>query len=310
VCVVFIVLQYFEVKDLGEAKFFLGQSIERDEAGIRVSQAQYVKTLLQRFDMDQSNPVSTPMEKGKLLGKETGKVLKEEDSRKGLYQEIVGSLLYLSVHTRPDLSYSLGVLSRFMQNPTDVHFCAAKRILRYLKGTVQLGLNFPSRGGKQGVQMYTDADFGGDLDKRRSTSGMIACMNGGAVLWGSKLQAVVATSTAEAEYIAGAYAAKEALWLRKVLGDIYGTVSMVDMYCDNQSALHLMTQHTAGVSGRTKHVDMQYHFVRDRIERGELRARFVPTDGQLADMFTKALPGPALGKGINKIMCLCSAQQA
>jgi hypothetical protein len=100
--------------------------------------------------------------------------------------------------------------------------------------------------------VYTDADFGGDVDKRRSTSGLIACLNGGAVLWVSKLQSVVATSTAEAEYIAGAYAAKEALWLRKILGDIYGEVYPVVMYCDNQSALHLMTQHTAGVSGRTK----------------------------------------------------------
>jgi hypothetical protein len=297
-----VLAKRFEVKDLGAAKFFLGQEIMRHKEGIRVSQGQYVKTLLRRFDMEECKPVSTPMEKGKMLGKETGVLLKDEDPKKVLYQEIVGSLLYLSVHSRPDLSFALGVLNRYMQNPTDLHSIAAKRLLRYLKGTIDMGLNFPSDNGQQGVRVYTDADFGGELDKRRSTSGMIACLHGGAVLWGSKLQSVVATSTAEAEYIAAAYAAKEALWLRKVLSDVYGHVSPIVLHCDNQSALHLMTQHTAGVSGRTKHVDVQYHFVRDRFQRGELGVQFVATDEQLADMFTKALSGPALGIAMAKFM--------
>jgi transposase InsO family protein len=305
-----ILAKHFEVKDLGEAKFFLGQEIKRSKGAIQVSQGQYVKTLLQRFGMEECKAVSTPMEKGKMLGKETGVIIDDDDPNKVLYQEIVGSLLYLSVHSRPDLAFALGVLSRFMQNPTDMHFIAAKRLLRYLKGTVDMGLNFPGRNGQQGVRVYTDADFGGDLDKRRSTSGLIACLHGGAVLWGSKLQPVVATSTAEAEYIAAAHAAKEALWLRKILSDIDGKVSRVVLHCDNQSTLHLMTQHTAGVSGRTKHVDTQYHFVRDRFQRGELGVAFVATDEQLADMFTKALPGPALGKAIAQFMCTGSSHQA
>jgi transposase InsO family protein len=296
--------KHFEIKDMGEAKFFLGQEIRRDERGIFVSQTQYAKNVLQRFEMWNCKPIATPMSLGIKLDKGSGDVLKDGDKRKDQYGEIVGSLLYLSVHTRPDLAHALGVLSRFMQQPTDMHFMAAKRVLRYLKGTCHFGLMFQCHvdAKAKGVLTYVDADLGGDLDRRRSTSGVVITMNGCAVMWGSKLQSIVATSTAEAEYIAGAMAVKDALWVRKILGDLYGAVVCMKMCCDNQSAIHLMTQHTAGVSGRTKHVDLQYHFVRDRYQRGDIDVTYVSTGEQLADMFTKPLPGPVFEKAIQRVM--------
>jgi ABC-type taurine transport system substrate-binding protein len=138
--------------------------------------------------------------------------------------------------------------------------------------------------------------------RRRSTSGVVITMNGCAVMRGSRLQSIVATSAAEAEYIAGAMAVKDALWVRKILGDLYGKVVCMKMCCDNQSAIHLMTQHTAGVSGRTKHVDLQYHFVRHRYQRGDIDVTYVSTGEQLADMFTKPLPGSVFEKAVQRVM--------
>jgi hypothetical protein len=231
--------------------------------------------------------------------------------------------LYLASHTRPDIAYTVGVLSRFMSQPTDQHLKAAKRVLRYFRGTYNQGILYPCKIAvrNQGVQTYTEADFrevgigrepalklfsdadlGGDFDKRRSTSGMVVTLHGRAVLWSAKLQTVVATSTAEAEYISASMAVKDALWVRKLLSEIWGHVVPMPLLCDNQSALQMMTQHTSGCSGRTKHIDLKYHFIRDRYHRGEISVLFVSTSEQLADMFTKALPGTAFGKAVDALM--------
>jgi hypothetical protein len=191
-----------------------------------------------------------------------------------------------------------------MQQPTDIQFMSAQRVLRYLKGIYHFGLLFQCHvhAKAKGVRTYVDADLGGVLDRRRSTSGAVITMNGCAVLWGSKLHSIGATSTAEAEYIAGAMAVKDALWVRKILRELYGKVVCMKMCCDNQSAIHLMTQHTAGDSGRTKRVDLQYHCVRDRYQRGDIDVIYSPTGEQLADMFTKPLPAPTFEKAIQRVM--------
>jgi hypothetical protein len=150
--------------------------------------------------------------------------------------------------------------------------------------------------------MYTDADFAADVDKRRSTTGAVMLMQHAAVMWLSKLQSIVATSTAEAEYIAAAMATKDGLWVRKLLGEIYGKVSPLNLMVDNQSAVVLISQHTAGQSGRTKHIDVQYHFVRDRFQRGDVSVTFVPTGDQHADIFTKQLAGPEFRKHRSIVM--------
>jgi hypothetical protein len=161
--------RHFEIKDLGEAKFFLGQEIQRRKEGIFVAQEQYTKDLLVRFGFWEGKPKKTPIELGLNLQRDEGKEWPEGDPRKTLYMEMVGSLLYLIVHTRPDIAHAVGVLSRYMSYPPEEHMHAAKRVLRYLRGTLSHGILFPS--GKQGVrgdsrwdqcEVYADADWGGD----------------------------------------------------------------------------------------------------------------------------------------------------
>jgi hypothetical protein len=220
------------------------------------------------------------------------------------YMEVLGSLMYLACDTRPDLCQSVSMLARFMAQPTDRHWQAAKRVLRYLKGTSDRCLTYVSTP-KQGVPSivaYADANFAADADKRRSTTGAVVTPNGRAVLWLSKLQSVVATSTAEAEFIAAAVATKESLWVRKMLSEITGTVQPIDLRVDNQSAIQLTKEHTAGRSGRTKHVDVHFQFIKDRFQQGDLKVDFVKTEEQMADMLTKQLPGPAFKKAVAQIM--------
>jgi hypothetical protein len=150
--------------------------------------------------------------------------------------------------------------------------------------------------------MCLDADFAADVDKHRSTTGAVMMMQGAAVSWTSKLKSIVATSTAEAEFIAAAMASKEGLWVRKMLGDFYGKVSPLMLRVDNQPAIVLLTEYTTGQSGRTKHIDVQFHLVRDRYQHGDFAIKFVSTEDQRADIFTKQLPGPAFRKHRSIIM--------
>jgi hypothetical protein len=294
----------FEIKDMGTASYFLGMMITRHaDGGYSLDQPKYVHDMLHRFQMADCKPVSTPIPVGLKLSRYDGELLPPDHQ----YQALVGSLIYLAVNTRPDISHAVGILSRFMAFPTTSHWEAAKHVLRYLKGTFALGLRFhgPASTENPGVyawEMYTDADFAADVDKRKSTTGAVMMMQGAAVSWTSKLQSVVATSTAEAEYIAAATGSKEGLWARKMLGEIYGKVSPLMLRIDNEPAIVLITEHTAGQSGRTKHIDVQFHFVRDRYQHGDLAVKFVSTQEQKADMFTKQLPGPAFRKHRSAVM--------
>ena len=279
----------FEVKDLGLASHFLGMTIERHaDSGYSLTQPKYVDDMLEHFEMSNCKPAVTPMLVGQKLSKAIGKPLGADNP----YQALVGSLLYLSVYTRPDISHAVGILSRFMACPTDKHWEAAKHILRYLKGTKHLGLRFsggaPSNQGVYTCEMFTDADFAADLDKRRSITGAVMLMQGAAVLWISKLQSLVATSTTEAEFIAAAMGTKEGLWVRKLLGELYGRVQPLHLAVDNQAAIVLICEHTAGQSVRTKHIDVQFQFVRDRYQRGDVSVQDVPTADQRADVFTSS----------------------
>ena len=212
------------------------------------------------------------------------------------YQALVGSLIYLSVNTRRDIAHAVGMLSRFMSCSRSAHWEAAKHVLKYLKGTKELGLKFAGRStGEQGVnqcELFSDADFAADLDRKRSTTGAVMLMRGAAVFWMSKLQSIVATSTTEAEYIAAAMSTQEGLFVRKLLAELHGRVSCLNLAVDNQSAVVLISEHTAGQSGRTKHIDVKFHFLKDRFQRGDISVRYVQSSDQRADMFTKQLGGP------------------
>eukprot|EP00170_Pyropia_yezoensis_P002467 contig_10304_g2471 len=277
------VMAAFASRDIGP-QTFLGLHIWRsaDLQILTVSQRQYVRTLLDRNGLTDANPVKLPMAVGVQLQKE-GDAL--DDARRADYQTLIGGLLYLASCTRPDISCAVGKLARYGAALTVMHRAAVKTVLRYLKGTMNWGLQYSTRSPLLG---YSDADHAGDVDTRRSTKGYAFVMNGGAISWQSKVQPTLATSTTEAEYIAAAQASREAIWLKLLLKDLLKTDRPVRMLCNNQSALKLI-ENPAGTA-RSKHIDVAHHFVRDRAALGDLKLEYVSTDDMVTDGHTKALP--------------------
>jgi len=276
----------FDVRDMGEVKDFIGMKVMRDRAAkvITLRDPGHFSSLLEAFQMEKSAPNKTPMVSGAKLSK-TGENLLPEGNRSA---ELVGSLLYLSRTTRPDIAFSVGVLSRYMSCPEEDLMRAAKGVLRYLRGATRLGVVY---GNDKPLQGYVDADWAGDIDARRSTTGDVFTLNGGPISWTSKRQSTVATSTAEAEYVAAAMATKEALWLPKILSELGVDGDTVPMGEDNQACLALVNNPEA--TGRSKHVDVTYHMVRDYVERGEVAFYILPSAEMPADGMTKPLPAPA-----------------
>ncbi|GAQ93561.1 hypothetical protein KFL_016490010, partial [Klebsormidium nitens] len=276
----------FDVRDLGPAEYFLGMELTRDRRArtIKLTQKKLTKELLGRYGLEAAKARSTPLSSGEKLQREGDPL----DTGKYPYSELVGSLLYLSVCTRPDIAQAVGALARYMAGPTEEHWRAALGVARYLSGTAELGVTFG--GSAEPLVGYADADYAGDVDSRRSTTGYVFLVYGGAASWSSRLQPTVAASTVEAEYMSAASAAKEALWLKKLCGDLELPGGVVQIYGDNQGALQLLKHPIA--SQRTKHIDVLHHFVRERVARGELRYEYIPTKQMVADVFTKPLdPG-------------------
>jgi hypothetical protein len=275
----------FKLKDKGEVRFHLGMEVTRDRAArsLRLTQTKYATELVGRFGMEQARTVAVPMGVASSLTKGGGTPLDPATSR---YAELVGGLLYLSTCTRPDISYAVGVLSRFMGAPTKEHWTAALTVLRYVGGTLGMGLQF---GGVPSLSIvgFADADYAGDLDSRRSTTGFVFKLNGAAVSWRSKCQPTVATSTSEAEYMAAAAAIKEALWLKQLLPELgVSAASAVQIGVDNQGAIKLLN---GSAAVRSKHIDVMHHFARERVARGEVALQYVPTINMIADFLTKPL---------------------
>jgi hypothetical protein len=241
--------------------------------------------------------------KGRVVPLSVGTVLKADgeplDTSKFPYATLVGKLMYISVCTRPDLSQAVGVLARFMSKPTADHWKAAKGVLRYLSCTWDVGLTFSKS--KAGFKAYCDADYAGNVDSRKSTTGFVFILHGGAILWRSKLQATVACSTVEAEYIAASSTVKEALWLRMLLHDFGIPMGHVNIACDNQGAINIAKDPISSV--RSKHIDVIYHFIRERIARGEIVLSYCSTDDMAADMFTKAVSPAKFDKCKDMIGC-------
>ena len=199
------------------------------------------------------------------------------------YANAVGSLMYLMVCTRPDISHAIEVISRYITNPGKEHWAAVKWVLRYLSSTSKYCITFDGR--CDVVCGYVDADFAGDPDKRRSTSGYVFTFAGGAISWMSKLQNIVALSTIEEEYISASHACKEAIWLKGLLGEFGSVQKNVKVFCDSQSALYLAKNPT--YHSKTKHIPVKYHFVRQVVDEGGVVLEKVQTQKNYADMFTK-----------------------
>ena len=243
--------------------------------------------LVAKYGLFDAKPKSTPMSTAIKLQQDEDNLL---DTDKYPYNELVGSMLYLSVCTRPDIAQAVGALARYMSKPTMVHWQAAKGVLRYIASTTTAGIVYKVEPSATDLKGFCDADYAGDLDTRRSTTGYAFILNGGAVSWSSRLQPTVAVSTTEAEYMAAAHAVKEALWLKKLMGDlcISSCAEPVMIYCDNQAAISLLKHPIS--SQRSKHIDVLHHFARERVARGEVTFNYCSTDRMFADFLTKAVP--------------------
>lgn len=275
----------FKIREIGESNTFIGMQILRDQAAgtVKLSQAHTIPGLLEKFGMTACKPASTPLPLGVQLTKTSGPQL---DTQVFPYCSLVGSLLYLSICTRPDLAQAVGVLSRFMSRPEREHWDAALHVLRYLKGSPDLGIVY-SRDGDDMVG-WVDADYGGDKTTRRSTTGCVFMMSGGAVAWTSRLQRTVAVSTVESEYMAASSAVKEALWFRILHGDVGLGVPCMTIMCDNLGCIANLNNPI--VSDRTKHIDIQHKFASQRVELGHVVFQHCGTEHMIADMLTKTIP--------------------
>ncbi|KAH9678909.1 Integrase catalytic domain-containing protein [Citrus sinensis] len=260
----------FEMKDLGPANKILGMQIHRDRNNRKIwlSQKNYLKKILWRFNMQDCKSISTPLPVNFKLSSSmcpSNEAERKEMSRVP-YASAVGSLMFAMICTRPDITQAVGVVSRYMANPGGEHWIAVKRILRYIRGTSDVALCYG--GSEFTVKGYVDSDFAGDLDKRKSTTGFVFTLAGAAVSWVSKLQTVVALSTTEAEYMTATQACKEAIWIQRLLEELGHKQQKIPVFCDSQSALHIARN--PAFHYRTKHIGVQYHFVREVVEDGSV----------------------------------------
>jgi hypothetical protein len=323
----------YEVSDGGECTFLLGMRIQRNrqDGSLTLDQQSYVERLLEKCEMTNAVPVSTPEQSGVKLTSE-GSVLAHSDEKvtgdtrfsdtgeldqemKEKYGSWVGALLYAAVWTRPDISHAVGVLTRFISKPRQAHWKACVRVLRYLKGTPYLPLTFrrDGRGGESTAQLgpvYTDSNWAGDLELRRSTSGVLLKMNGCAVAWSSRRQKSVAMSSTEAEYVALSEGVKEVLWLRQMLKELgHEQGPATGMLCDNDASVRTALNDTCQQT-RMKHIDIRHHKIREEVANKSIALQWIPTLKQEADILTKGLGKHIFTNLRTKMMGHCSGSSA
>jgi transposase InsO family protein len=308
----------FEMTDCGEIHFYLGIQIRRNRQNkqITLSQSSFAEQIIRRFRMENAKPVGTPLDPSVKLTQAT-EAEPISTSRTTYFRQIIGSLMYLMIATRPDIAAAISIISQFAARPTEAHLAAAKRVLRYIKGTVNYGLYQgmePSDGqdsdkARPQLYGYSDANWGNDLDTRKSTSGYIFYLSYGPISWASKRQSTIALSSTEAEYMALTQAVKEAIWLRRLLHEL-GFEAQVSgptkIFEDNQSSIAIAKNPIH--HSRTKHIDIQHHFVRDKVETMEIELQYLSTEEMIADALTKPVPRPKFAKLVDKMQLRPTAQ--
>ena len=289
---------HFEMSDLGELAWILGIKVDRDRPSrtISLSQTAYIDSIVKQFNLIDAPPLSTPIDPNALLSKSQSPSSPRQfdDMSNVPYREAIGSLMYAAIGTRPDITFAVTALSQYLQNPGRSHWEQAKRTIHYLKGTREWKLVFGATGGVEG---FSDANWGNDVDDRHSICGYVFTINGGAISWSSKKQSVVALSSTEAEYIGITHSAKEAIWVRHLLSELYTSRVLdypITVHCDNRSAIELVKNAT--FHSRTKHIAIRYHYIREAFNDGLILLTHRGTDDMPADMFTKALARIKLSK--------------
>lgn len=289
----------FAMTDLGRLHHFLGITVAHQAHGLFLNQSQYTKDIINRASMSSCKPCTTPVDLSSKLSATDGPLFHDPT----LYRSLAGALQYLTF-TRPDISYAVQQVCLFMQEPRDTHFSFMKRIIRYLQGTIHYGIRI-TKSSVNSLVAYSDADWGGCPDSRRSTSGYCIFLGDNLISWSSKRQPIVSRSSAEAEYRGVANAVAEATWVRNLLLELHTPLRQATVvYCDNVSAIYLSNnpvQHQ-----RTKHVEIDIHFVREKVRIGHIRVLHVPSSSQYADIFTKGL-SRELFQTFRSSLTVCSA---
>jgi len=281
--------QKFEMKDLGELRYFLDIEVIQSFKEIWLLQRQYALNKLFEYGMTNYKPISIPLEQNVKLNVNEGNLVKDTT----MYKRIVGSLIDMTI-TRPDLSYVVGVVSQFMQTPREPHLDVMKRILRYIKHTLQCGIFYEVKSQLQ-VHGYTEADWVGNVSNRRSTNGFMFSFGSGAISWNNKKQPTVALLSIEVEYRGVTIAPCEGVWLQKLLSDLGRLVdALIVIYCDNISSI--LFANNPVYHARTKHIEVHYHFIRKKVLTKEIDLIHVNTEDQVANIFIKALGTNKLNK--------------
>jgi hypothetical protein len=281
----------FEMKDLGKAKRILGIDIKRPRPGMIVlSQAAYLKKVLNKFGMDKCKPVATPLAQHFKLSASQSPTTNVERAKMSNvpYASCVGSLMYSMVCSRPDLAHAMSLVSRYISDPGPEHWEAHKWTMRYLKGTLDTGIVFSKENQyKEEITGFVDSDFAANLDTRRSLTGFVITALGGCISWKSNPQKVVALSSILVEYIAATEAIMEAIWLKGLTEELGFKSEDITVYCDNQSAIHLMKNPM--FHERSKNIDIKHHFIRDIVSSKQVQVKKISTHDNPADIFTKSV---------------------
>ncbi|KAJ0985480.1 hypothetical protein J5N97_003836 [Dioscorea zingiberensis] len=274
----------FAIKDLGDLHYFLGIEVKKESSGIVLTQGKYVTDLLQKANMQNCKPVATPMSVSEKLSRTVGDPLTAIEATR--YRSIVGALQYLTL-TRPDISYSVNKVCQFLHNPTSCHWTAVKRILRYLKATSTTRLKI-YKSASTLLSAFSDADWAGNVDDRRSTGGYAIFFGPNLISWSSRKQATVSRSSTESEYKSLANATAELVWVQSLLKELGVFQSRPpSLWCDNLGATYMSANPV--FHARTKHIEIDFHFVRERVAHKMLEVRFISSQDQIADILTKPL---------------------
>jgi len=278
------------IDDFGEPSRFLAMQIERDSAlnTIHLSQGAYIDTIARRYNVTAGRSVLSPMDNQIVYHSSF-----VDDSVLDVpYASAIGALNYCAVATRPDIAFAVNKLAQYASRPSVIHWDAVKRVIRYLLHTRDYGITFRAdgrgiEGYAHGLAGYTDADFAGDVDDRRSTTGWVFTYHGAPISWSSKKQHLVTRSTMESEFVASSFASAEGIWLVRLAKDFQLVARPIPIFVDNQSALAFARNDVH--HNRTKHIDVHFHYTREQLQQGNIDLHYIPGVENPADIFTKAL---------------------